>query len=72
MALVHTDKGRDTLKCMENYGRKSKIFLDQQVIVQSIMTESLWKSGSVKMMIYLWKKTLKFCNIIIVMKVCTN
>ena len=29
LALVHTDKGKDTLKYIGNYGESSNIFLDQ-------------------------------------------
>ena len=34
LTLVYTDKGKDALKSMENYGRKTKILLIQQVISQ--------------------------------------
>ena len=36
LALVHTDKGKDALKNIGNYGKSSNIFLDQQVIPQTI------------------------------------
>ena len=35
LALVHTDKGKDALKNIGNYGKSSNIVLDQQVIPQT-------------------------------------
>ena len=35
LALVHTDKGKDALKNIGNYGKSSNIELDQQVIPQT-------------------------------------
>ena len=40
LTLPHIDKGKEALKSMENYGKKSKILLDQQVIGQKIMTKN--------------------------------
>ena len=35
LTLVHTDKGKDALKNIGNYGKSSNIVLDQQVIPQT-------------------------------------
>ena len=59
LTLVHIDKSKDTLKSVKNFGRKKvirSILLDQQVIDQTILIKNVWKSDSVQMVIYPWKK----------------
>ena len=37
----------------ENYGKKSKILLDEQAITKAIMMRNIWKSDLIQMAIYL-------------------
>ena len=38
-------------KNIDNYGRSSKMFLDQQVIAQTIITRNTWKLDSTQIII---------------------
>ena len=38
---VSTDKSKDTLKIVKDYGAKLQILLDQQLITEIIMTRNL-------------------------------
>ena len=40
LTLLHNDKGKEALKNMENYVRKLKILLDEQVIAQATTMKS--------------------------------
>ena len=40
LTLPHNDKGKEALKDMENYVRKLKILLDEQVIAQATTMKS--------------------------------
>ena len=69
-------KGKALCEKMKNFGIKSDILLDQQVIAQVIITINTWKTNLILIMIYLYmiientrilvKKTLEHYNIIIV------
>lgn len=44
LILVHTDKSKDALKSVKNFGRKKvirSILLDQQVIDQTILMKNI-------------------------------
>ena len=45
LTLVPTDKSKDTLKSMKNYGTKSEILFDQYLITQTIMMRNIQKSN---------------------------
>ena len=50
---------------MKNYGAKSDILLDKQVITQTIIMRNICKLHLIQMIFYLWKKndkTLKHDN----------
>ena len=53
LTLVPSDKSKDILKNMKNYGTESKILLDQQALTHVIMIRNISKSNLVLMTIYL-------------------
>ena len=56
LTLVPSDKSKDILKNMKNYGTESKILLDQQALTHMIMIRNISKSNLVLMTIYLQGK----------------
>ena len=46
-------KEKTVYKSMKNYVPKSEIWLDQQLITQTIMMKNIWQSNLIQMTFYL-------------------
>ena len=46
--LFPTDKSKDTLNTMKNYGTKTDLLLSQWLITQPTMMKNIWKSNLIQ------------------------
>ena len=69
MKLIPTDKSKDTAKKYEEIWSKVKFLIkSRNKKSDDIMMKNIWKSNSIQIMIYLWRKILELHDITVAVR----